>query len=364
MASSSFYTVIGLMSGTSLDGLDMACCQFSETTSGSITYQIIAAETVAYTASWKERLSKLEKASAYELVETHVQLGAYFGEQTAAFIAKHQLRPDLIASHGHTVFHQPQHGISTQIGDGNAIAARTAIPVVCDFRSLDVALGGEGAPLVPIGDQLLFAKFTACLNLGGISNVSYQKEGKRLACDLSLCNIPLNYLAQQLGKEYDRNGDEARHGKVNQKLLEAMNRLPYFDRPSPKSLGKEWFVDQFKPLLAESHLSVQDQLRTTVEHIAFQISRELGTLRQGSVLITGGGAFNKFLLERMQQQTSHRLIVPDALLVNYKEALIFALLGMLRMNRRINTLASVTGASEDSCSGSIMGLPASTLPSR
>lgn len=355
------FTVIGLMSGTSLDGLDIACCTFSESTFGKFNYQIIAAETIPYTNEWKEKLSKLEMSSAYDYVFTHAQLGAYFGEQTAAFISKHHLHPDLIASHGHTIFHQPHIGFSAQIGDGNAILARTKVPVVYDFRSLDVALGGQGAPLVPIGDELLFSDFTACLNLGGISNVSFQHHGKRIAYDISLCNIPLNYLARQLGKEYDRGGHEARVGKICTELLEAMNQLPYFDQPAPKSMGKEWFLNYFKPLLDQSHLSIQDQLRTTVEHIAIQITRILNSLPQGDVLTTGGGALNDFLMERMQQLTDHRLTIPDELLVQYKEALIFAFLGMLRMTRRINILSSVTGALEDSCSGSIIGFPASLL---
>ncbi|MBB3188514.1 anhydro-N-acetylmuramic acid kinase [Microbacter margulisiae] len=361
MPSLETYTVIGLMSGTSLDGLDMACCEFSEPSPGRYTYNIIAAETVPYTEEWKQRLSTLENAFAYDYVFTNAQLGEYIGEKVHAFIARNDLHPCLIASHGHTIFHQPQHGFSSQIGDGNAILVKTGIPVIYDFRSLDVALGGQGAPLVPVGDQLLFSGYEACLNLGGISNISYNRDGKRVAYDISLCNIPLNYLARQLGKEYDHNGEEARAGVVNPTLFQAMNRQDYFKEQGPKSLGKEWFVDIFRPLLDEYNLPVQDKLRTTVEHIAFQITRDLASLPQGKILITGGGAFNAFLIEQMQQLTHHRLFVPDALLVNYKEALAFAFLGMLRMTNKINTLASVTGASEDSCSGSITGLPAPML---
>jgi len=361
MLQSFTHAVIGLMSGTSLDGLDIADCEFVRKTDGKYDYKIIVADTVPYSDEWKQRLSTLENGSAYDYVKTHADLGKYIGMQVRSFIGKHDLHPCLIASHGHTIFHQPQLGFSSQIGDGNAIQAATGVPVVYDFRSLDVALGGQGAPLVPIGDQLLFSDYDFCLNLGGISNISYNCNGKRIAYDISLCNMPLNYLARQMGEEYDRDGEFARSGKVDHKLLDAMNHNSYFTEKGPKSLGKEWFVDVFQPMLVQAPLSLRDKMRTMVEHIAFQVTRDIEPMPKGKVLVTGGGALNKFLIERMQQLTHHELYVPDKLLVNYKEALIFAFLGFLRINNEVNTLASVTGALEDSCSGSITGVPVSLM---
>ncbi len=361
MLQSFTHAVIGLMSGTSLDGLDIADCEFFRKADGKYDYKIIVADTVPYSDEWKQRLSTLENGSAYDYVKTHADLGKYIGIQVRSFIGKHDLHPCLIASHGHTIFHQPQLGFSSQIGDGNAIQAETGVPVVYDFRSLDVALGGQGAPLVPIGDQLLFSDYDFCLNLGGISNISYNCNGKRIAYDISLCNMPLNYLASQMGEAYDKDGEFARSGKVDHKLLDAMNHNSYFTEKWPKSLGKEWFVDVFQPMLVQAPLSLRDKMRTMVEHIAFQITRDIEAMPNGKVLVTGGGALNKFLIERMQQLAHHELYVPDKLLVNYKEALIFAFLGFLRINNEVNTLASVTGALEDSCSGSITGVPVSLM---
>lgn len=361
MKQSETYSVIGLMSGTSLDGLDIAHCEFQRQESGKYSYRIIYADTIPYSDTWKKRLSTLENGSAYDYVKTNADLGKYMGQQVVLFIEKNRIKPHLIASHGHTIFHQPHLGFSSQIGDGNAIIAQTGIPVVYDFRSLDVAMGGQGAPLVPIGDQLLFPDYDFCLNLGGISNISYNKADKRIAYDISLCNMPLNYLSRQMGEEYDRDGLVARSGTVDRALLDSMDNQAYFSEKGPKSLGKEWFVDVFQPMLMQTSLPLKDKLRTTVEHIAGKIAQDIDAFPKGKVLITGGGALNRFLIERMQQMTHHELFVPDKLLVNYKEALIFAFLGFLRHHEKVNTLATVTGACEDSCGGSVIGLPASLL---
>lgn len=349
------------MSGTSLDGLDIARCEFEEQSTGRYKYRITHATTIPYSGEWKHRLSTVETGSAYDYVKTHADLGKYIGQQVHLFLETNSIAADLIASHGHTIFHQPHLGFSSQIGDGNAITAETKIPVVYDFRSLDVSMGGQGAPLVPIGDQLLFPDYDFCLNLGGISNISYNKAGKRIAYDISLCNIPLNYLSRQMGEEYDKGGQVARSGDIDGSLLDLMNNQAYFAEKGPKSLGKEWFIDTFQPMLIQSSLPLKDKLRTTVEHIAEKIALDIAAFPKGKILITGGGAFNSFLIERMQQLTHHDLCVPDKLLVNYKEALIFAFLGFLRSHEKMNTLATVTGAPEDSCGGSVVGLPASLL---
>ena len=343
-------TIIGLMSGTSLDGIDLACCHFS-TTNGSIQWQLLASETIPYPESWTKRLSTLENATAYEYALADVELGHLFGETIRQFVEKHNLTPDYVASHGHTIFHQPQHKLTTQIGDGDAIAAESGIPVIFNFRKLDVALGGQGAPLVPIGDQLLFGQYDACLNLGGIANISYGTSS-RTAFDISPCNMALNFLALSLGKPYDKDGIEASKGNIVESLLQRMNKLPFYLLPPPKSLGKEWFVENFKPLLDEGDWTIQDLLRTTVEHIAIQISHIVNNHSIRTLLVTGGGTKNKFLISRIQHFSPKcQLTVPENNIIDYKEAIIFALLGYLRLQGQVNALSSVTGASRDSSSG-------------
>ena len=344
------------MSGTSLDGIDLALCDIDDN-----GYKVLAAETVPYYEEWRRRLSTLENASAYEYVLANVELGHHFGKVINRFL-KGKERPDAIASHGHTIFHQPHIGLTTQIGDGDAIAAETRLPVVFNFRTLDVALGGQGAPLVPIGDELLFGDYDACLNLGGIANISYRDGGRRVAYDVCPCNMVLNRLAAMLGYPFDKGGVNARGGQVQTCLLHALDALEYYDATGPKSLGKEWFVGQFWPVVKDfigvvpSLSTVRDALATVSAHIAMQIGRVLERQQIKTLLVTGGGAWNSYLIEQMGEYSpSTEITVPDELTVNYKEALIFALLGYLRLTDKVNTLASVTGAKCDSVGGNISG---------
>ena len=345
--------VLGLMSGTSLDGLDMALCDIDDN-----GCRILAADTRPYSPEWRQRLSSLEESSALEYAKANVELGHYFGRKINEFLQSNRLpEPDLVASHGHTIFHQPAIGLTTQIGDGDAIAAETGLPVVSNFRTLDVALGGQGAPLAPIGDELLFGHYDACLNLGGIANISYREEGRRLAFDICPCNMALNRLAARLGLDYDPQGGNARRGNVHTCLLSTLNGLDYYALPSPKSLGKEWFVDAFWPCIASSGEDTRDLLATVTHHIAIQIARVLDRQQVGTLLVTGGGAFNSFLLERLADYCpATHIVVPDDLIVNYKEAMVFAFLGYLRVKGRVNTLATVTGARCDSVGGTLSGL--------
>lgn len=338
------------MSGTSLDGLDMALCAFTET-NGRVHYSIEKAATVEYPETWKDVLRKAHTLGAGELAQLSARLGAWMGEQTAAF-HKGLVLPDAVASHGHTVHHQPKDGYTVQIGSGAALAVHCALPVICDFRSTDVALGGQGAPLVPIGDALLFGDYPICLNLGGISNASFESAGQRIAFDISLCNILLNYLAERNGASFDRNGAMSARGQVLAVLLEQWNNLDFFKAAPPKSLGREFFDEYFKHTL-HTHLRTEDVLRTAVEHIAMQWASATAALPAGEVLVTGGGAFNSFLIERMRALTHHTLVIPDAQTVSFKEALVFAFLGWRRWMGAANALASVTGASRDSSGGAI-----------
>lgn len=349
--------ILGLMSGTSLDGIDLALCDIDE-----YGYKVLAAETVPYLSDWKQRLSTLEKASAYEYALANVELGHLFGRTINRFFEGKE-RPEAIASHGHTIFHQPQLQLTTQIGDGDAIAAETGLPVVSNFRTLDVALGGQGAPLVPIGDELLFGEYDACLNLGGIANISYRVDGKRVAYDICPCNMALNRLAAMLGYPYDDGGRNARSGQAHTCLLHELDALEYYGNEGPKSLGKEWFVGQFWPLVkgflgvTPSQSQVRDALATVTSHIAMQIARVAEAQGIGTLLVTGGGAWNGYLLELLSEyRPEMHVTVPDALIVNYKEALIFALLGYLRLQGKTNTLASVTGARCDSVGGTVSGI--------
>jgi anhydro-N-acetylmuramic acid kinase len=345
------HRIIGLMSGTSLDGLDIALCTISwDGTSWSSVIE--SAETVRYSEEWKARLSASMTLSAAGFVELDAELGRWMGEQVRAFLSEKKAAADFVASHGHTVFHQPQKGYTVQIGNGASLAAACGLPVVCDFRMMDVALGGQGAPLVPIGDRLLFGEYDFCLNLGGIANISYEFGHDRLAFDICPVNMALDYLAKKAGMEFDRDGLLARSGAVHAELLARMNELDYYASEPPKSLGREWFDSRFLPLIQRDDISTTDLLATCCEHIAMQTGNVLLGWN-GEVLVTGGGAWNVFLVERMQAHCSTTLIVPDAELVNFKEALVFALLGALRWNVLANTLDTVTGASRCVSSGVI-----------
>lgn len=343
------------MSGTSLDGLDIAYCEFTD----DRNFQLLAAETYNYPAAWQERLASLHLASAEEYARADAELGRYFGEKVQHFRDIHPGRVDYIASHGHTVFHQPENGFTAQIGDGNAIHAVTGIPVVCDFRRLDVALGGQGAPLVPIGDRLLFGQYDCCINLGGIANISYELGGERIAYDIAPCNMALNYLAGKQGMTYDAGGETARRGTVITSLLARLETLEYYHVPAPKTLGKEWFEKSFLPYLTPFESQpLENVMRTVTEHIALRLAASIaqsGT-ETHRVLITGGGANNQYLLELLKEKIgSIEIESADPRLVDYKEAIIFALLAYLRINNKTNTLASVTGASRDSSGGVICG---------
>jgi len=356
------YYVIGLMSGTSLDGLDMTYCHF-RFDDGKWFFRVLAAETVSYSPEWKRRLAGAETASALEYAKTHVEFGRLLGRFVRDFVERRQLPVDFIASHGQTIFHQPEIGFTAQIGDGNALAAETALPVVCDFRALDVALGGQGAPLVPIGDDALFHEYDFCLNLGGFSNISHREAAVRVAFDISPCNMALNELADALELDYDPGGVHARQGRIDGTLFDALNSLDFYHRTGPKSLGREWYLEHFRPLVVTADIAVRDKLCTVTEHIAYQAARAVAAKPPGKIIVTGGGAFNTFLMERFQTQTRHTVIVPDALLVNHKEALIFAFLGVLRMRQETNCLPAVTGARRACSGGSVMGVLPSTPPS-
>lgn len=342
------YKVIGLMSGTSLDGLDLVAVEFQQN-SEKWNFRIMEAETVTYSAEWENRLRNSTELSGEKLIQLHTDYGRFLGTEINRFIKNSGFVPEIIASHGHTVFHQPENHFTFQAGSGANIAAETGITTVADFRTGDVALGGQGAPLVPVGDGLLFGKYESCLNLGGFANISFEKDGKRVAFDICPVNFVLNDLARKLGKPFDQNGESGRNGTIDNQLLEKLNQLDFYKQLPPKSLGKEWMDIQFFPVIEASDLSVQNKLRTVYEHIALQISKAVPA--NGKILITGGGAFNTFLIQLIKKHTPAEVVIPENTIVDYKEALIFAFLGLLKMGDKTNCLASVTGAKRDSSSG-------------
>ena len=357
------YRIFGLMSGTSLDGLDIACCDFwKDKTKDKWKYKLEASSTIDYDEYWKSRLSKSSSLSGLELSLLDKELGAYFGKLAKRFSSEKNLIPNFIASHGHTVFHQPEQKLTLQIGDGYQLMQNSGITVINDFRSLDVALGGQGAPLVPIGDKLLFEDCDFCINLGGIANISWDdQQGSRRAFDICPVNMILNLLAKRKNLEYDESGKIAKTGKIIPNLLENLNKLDYYQKEFPKSLGVEWFNEHVLGLFEDKAYNTEDYLRTAVEHISMQISITLNNLftskkiKESKVLFTGGGTFNSFLIEKIRERSNKSILfeIPSEAIINFKEAVIFAFLGLLRYLEMPNVLSSVTSASYDSCGGTI-----------
>ncbi|MBK6265554.1 anhydro-N-acetylmuramic acid kinase [Marivirga sp. S37H4] len=352
------YHAIGLMSGTSLDGLDIAYCKF-EKKEEQWHWEIMEAETIAYPSEMQQSLKSAIHFSALELVSMDVKLGYWMGEQVKVFKNKYVIRPQFVATHGHTVFHQPKNGITVQIGDLTALHLASNLPVIGDFRKIDVLKGGQGAPLVPIGDNLLFSEYNMCLNLGGIANLSFQNDAdKRIAYDICPCNLLLNHLAKADGLDYDKNGEISASGTMKPELLQELNQFSYYEQTLPKSLGLEQIEKDIYPLFKNSSASTADLLATSVEHISEKIVEAIKNhLSQGKLLITGGGTYNQFLIEQIKYKLGRNIVVPDIpnQLIDYKEALIFAFLGVLNLKNERNILSSVTGASSDSVSGQRVG---------
>ncbi len=348
---------LGMMSGTSLDGIDLAYCSFQESDSGRWSFEIIETATLPYSESWRERLDTLQNQSAEEFARTHSEYGHLLGETAARFLRDRRLTADFVASHGQTIFHQPEQRFTSQIGDGETMAAHLPCPLITNFRVKDVALGGQGAPLVPFGERLLFPECSLFLNLGGFANLT----AGPIAFDVSPCNYALNWAARRHDPalDCDRDGTLARAGNRNEELFKKLEALPYYHQSPPKSLGREWFEENFLPPLHACTDSSPNLLRTLSDHIASQVGKALDAARarEGAILVSGGGFRNAFLAEQLQTVFRERGIAlhskVDANLIDYKEALIFALLGLHTLLGRPNILPSVTGASHASASGSI-----------
>lgn len=354
------YRAIGLMSGSSLDGLDIVFAEIHES-GRKWGFDILHAECVPYTVEWQERLKNARHLSAFDYLVLHAEYGRYLGEKVNEFIEKHALhhKVQLVASHGHTVFHAPEKRMTAQLGDGAAIAAETGLQVISDLRSLDVALGGQGAPIVPIGEALLLPGFDFYLNIGGIANLTIAGR-ERTAFDVCPANRVLNALANDAGKAYDHNGEMAAGGNLQEHLLQQLNALSYYQLPAPKSLANEFGTETVLPVLQQSGISTSDALHTMVQHICDQIENSVQQWsepgKEKRLLVTGGGAFNTYLLTELDKRLKAldvEIILPNETLVSGKEALIMALIGILRWRQDENVFASVTGASRSSIGGAL-----------
>ncbi len=355
------YRAIGLMSGSSLDGLDIVFAEFQEN-GGKWNYEIMEADCYPYSTEWMQRLQHATSLSALDYQLLHAEYGHYLGQEVNRFIEEKGLhyKVALIASHGHTTFHVPAKKMTAQLGDGAAIAAITQLPVVSDLRAMDVAFGGQGAPIVPVGEKLLLSGYDYFLNIGGIANIS---SSSGIAFDVCPANRVLNMLANDTGKEYDENGAMASSGTINKELLEKLNDLDYYKQSHPKSLANDFGTGVVYPIIKKSGVEIYDALKTYTEHIALQIKNAIWNLKTGQkatsnsqLLATGGGAFNIFLIERLKDQLQELnidVIIPEEKLVKYKEALIMGLIGVLRWRENYNVLPSVTGAARGSIGGAL-----------
>jgi len=347
------YRIVGVMSGTSLDGIDLVYVSFYNKI-GSWSFKINSSETVAYPKKWFNILKHLVSKSIKEVAEIDANYTQFLAKIIKEFIKNNNINDiDAVCSHGHTALHQPENKLTYQIGNLLSLYEILQETIVCNFRIQDVELGGQGAPLVPIGDALLFKDYEFCLNLGGFANISTEVDGKRIAYDICPVNIVLNYYVSFLKLDFDDEGKIASTGAIQKELLVTLNSLEFYKQNYPKSLGLEWVEREVLPIIDSFNLATKDILRTFVEHVAIQIAKEINKASISKVLITGGGVYHEFLIERIQSKTSNKLIIPKNTLVEFKEAIVFGLLGVLKLREEINCLSSVTGAKHDHSSGII-----------
>lgn len=346
------YNIIGVMSGTSLDGIDLVYAKFELKTSWQ--FSIIYAETVSYDVKWYDKLKNLVSYSTEELQKIDIDYTDYLSSIIKDFIKKYAIKAiDAICSHGHTALHKPENGLTYQIGNRSNLASLLNKLTVCDFRTQDVDLGGQGAPLVPIGDKLLFSEFDFCINLGGFANISTELNNNRIAFDICPVNIVLNHYVKPLGFDYDDKGKIGSTGQINNSLLDELNGLVFYQEMHPKSLGLEWVNSNIFPLIDSFNLEAKDVLRTFVEHVSMQIASEINIKKNASVFVTGGGVYNDFLIKQIKFHSKNNIILPSNNIIEFKEALIFGFLGVLKLRNETNCLKSVTGASKDHSSGKI-----------
>ncbi|MDI3480278.1 MAG: anhydro-N-acetylmuramic acid kinase [Rikenellaceae bacterium] len=344
------YNTIGMMSGTSCDGVDLVLVKYLK--NNNWQFDVLKTQTFAYTQKWKNLLNKAFYLKGEEIVNLNFQYSHYLSDLILNFLSTINTDVDFISIHGHTIWHNPAAGYTYQLGHGGVIASDTSIPVICDFRSQDVGLGGEGAPLVPIGEKHLFTDYNIFLNLGGFSNATIIENGEIIsAFDICPVNIILNYLTEKINLSFDNNGEIARTGLMINDLLTSL--LIINDTFNNHSLCREIVEKEFIPLIDKYlyQFTISDVLRTFVEYVSITISSKLP--KNAKVLVTGGGAHNKFLIERLTDLYDGQIILPNKEIIDYKEAIIFAFLGVLRWIGLPNTSTKVTHSAKESCSGAI-----------
>jgi len=360
------YQALGLMSGSSLDGLDVVHCSMEITREPVvISWKLLVGETLPFSDLWTRRLANLPSQSAMSFAQTNVYFSYYMAELVKDFTKRHNIQPDFIASHGHTIFHYPDKRFTTQIGDGGALAAATGFPVVCNFRTQDIALNGEGTPLAPAADRYLFPGYDFYLNLGGIANITANINGKYIAFDTAPANQIFNALAQLSGADYDKGGTLAASGSILPNLAEALSENDYYKKPYPKSLDNQWIRQQVLPLYYEYPGSIEDRMCTAIHQLVDETIRAIKTILQKEafnkqgyrMLVTGGGAFNLFLMKILKEKAARELnieiVIPENKIIEFKEAILMVLLGALRLEHLPNCFASVTGAKRDTVGGGV-----------
>ena len=344
------YKIIGVMSGTSIDGLDLVYVHFEKKEKWN--YKILNSITYKYSKEWFEKLKMSVNLSKMDLAKLDQEYTLLLSKQILRFINEFSIKDiDAVSSHGHTVFHNPKNEYTYQIGNLPEISKEIGHKVICNFRKQDVLLGGQGAPLVPVGEKYLFSEYNSCINLGGFANISKALGGKLIAYDICPVNTVLNYLSKKMNLDFDKDGEISKKGNLIEDLYAKLNKLDYYNNNHPKSLGIEWVNSNIIPLLEKYPNQIVDLLHTYNCHIAEQVSKN--TINETNVLVTGGGAKNKFLIDLINKKLNNNVVIPDNTLIDYKEAIVFGFLGVLKLLNINNCYSSVTGSSKDHCSGEI-----------
>jgi anhydro-N-acetylmuramic acid kinase len=348
--------ILGVMSGTSCDGLDLALCRFVGEFP-QVDFEVLSAHCFEYSAEWREKLQNAMHLSALDLTILEDQWSRKVANNILTFIEDAPEKPELIGFHGHTIFHQPHNGFTVQMGSGATLSRLTRIDTICNFRQQDVALGGQGAPLVPMGEKWLFVAYAGFMNLGGFSNVTQRIEEEdgsetMIAYDVCALNIVLNKLCGELNLPFDAEGKIAARGSISSDLLIALNEIKYFQSGKKGSLGLEWVEKDVLPVIEQyretKSLSIETIIATFTEHCAIQCSN---AMPDGRYLLSGGGTHNITLIDSIRKHSNAQIEVPNKLLNDFKEAIIFAFLAGLRASELPNTLTSVTGASRSGSNG-------------
>jgi len=353
---------IGVMSGTSMDGIDIALCEID-----AHSCTLLAYEEYPFDIALKEEILEAISGvvSLQKVGELHVRLGRLFAQRIAEFLLSQRINAkdiEAIGLHGQTLWHEPNaaYPFSLQLGDATVVVAKTEIKTVTDFRSADIANGGQGAPFAPAFHQFLFSSLkqnTAVLNIGGMANLTLLGENLR-GWDTGCGNVLLDYNIQNAqGKSYDADGAFARSGEINAELLEKMLADPYFSKMPPKSTGREYFnASWLESLLPIFHtINAADIQRTLLELTAKSIADDVKRHNIAELILCGGGAKNGFLVERLEQlcgcsvKRSEAYGVPsDAI-----EAMAFAWFAKKRIKCEAVALSSVTGAKKDTILGAL-----------